>query len=78
MGQTECGERQLCFIKQSDVISVMRIDTSDDELQEKVLESMDTEESPVQSNDSDSEGIQVDRDLALSEKEKVRLQRPNN
>lgn len=56
----------------------MRIDTSDDELQEKVLESMDTEESPVQSNDSDSEGIQVDRDLALSEKEKVRLQQPNH
>lgn len=37
---------------------------------EKVLETMDTEESPVQSNDSDSEGIQVDRDLALTEKEK--------
>ncbi|KAI7792025.1 RNA polymerase II-associated protein 3 isoform X2 [Triplophysa rosa] len=37
---------------------------------EKVLESMDTEESLMQSNDSDSEGIHVDRDLALTEKEK--------
>lgn len=37
---------------------------------EKTLESMDTEESPVQSNESDTEGIQVDRDLALTEKEK--------
>lgn len=40
-------------------------------LQEKTLESMDVEESPVQSNESDSEVIQVDRDLALTEKEKV-------
>lgn len=40
-------------------------------LQEKTLESMDAEESPVQSNESDSEAIQVDRDLALTEKEKV-------
>nr|XP_055045854.1 RNA polymerase II-associated protein 3 [Misgurnus anguillicaudatus] len=37
---------------------------------DKVLESMDAEESPVQSNESDSEAIQVDRDLALAEKEK--------
>ncbi|KAK9975495.1 hypothetical protein ABG768_020751 [Culter alburnus] len=37
---------------------------------EKTLESMDVEESPVQSNESDSEVIQVDRDLALTEKEK--------
>lgn len=37
---------------------------------DKVLESMDAEESPVQSNESDSEAIQVDRDLALTEKEK--------
>lgn len=41
-------------------------------LQEKNLEAMDAEESPVQSNESDSEGLQVDRDLALTEKEKVR------
>ncbi|RXN08123.1 RNA polymerase II-associated 3 [Labeo rohita] len=37
---------------------------------EKNLEAMDAEESPVQSNESDSEGLQVDRDLALTEKEK--------
>ncbi|XP_077053665.1 RNA polymerase II-associated protein 3 isoform X1 [Siphateles boraxobius] len=37
---------------------------------EKTLESMDAEESPVQSNESDTEGIQVDRDLSLTEKEK--------
>ncbi|XP_073694480.1 RNA polymerase II-associated protein 3 [Garra rufa] len=37
---------------------------------EKTLEAMDAEESPVQSNESDSEGLQVDRDLALTEKEK--------
>ncbi|KAL1275261.1 hypothetical protein QQF64_034884 [Cirrhinus molitorella] len=37
---------------------------------EKTLEAMDTEESPVQSNESDSEVLQVDRDLALTEKEK--------
>ncbi len=41
-------------------------------LQEKTLEAMDTEESMVHSNESDSEGLQVDRDLALTEKEKVR------
>lgn len=65
--------RQLSFIEQSHIISVTRINMSDDELQEKVLESMDTEESPVQSHDSDSEGIHVDRDLALTEKDKVGL-----
>lgn len=37
---------------------------------EKALESMDAEESPVQSNESDSECVNVDRDLALAEKEK--------
>ncbi|XP_067283059.1 RNA polymerase II-associated protein 3 [Pseudorasbora parva] len=37
---------------------------------ERTLESMDAEESPVQSNESDTEGIQEDRDLALTEKEK--------
>ncbi len=39
-------------------------------VQEKTLEDMDAaaEESPVHSN----EGLQVDRDLALTEKEKVR------
>lgn len=37
---------------------------------EKALESMDAEESPVQSNESDSECVHVDRDLALTEKEK--------
>lgn len=37
---------------------------------EKTLEAMDTEESLVHSNESDSEGLQVDRDLALTEKER--------
>ncbi|XP_016367553.1 RNA polymerase II-associated protein 3 [Sinocyclocheilus rhinocerous] len=37
---------------------------------DKSLEAMDAEESPVHSNESDSEGLQVDRDLALTEKEK--------
>ncbi|XP_058628276.1 RNA polymerase II-associated protein 3 isoform X3 [Onychostoma macrolepis] len=37
---------------------------------EKTLEAMDTEESPAHSNESDSEGLPVDRDLALTEKEK--------
>lgn len=37
---------------------------------DKTLEAMDAEESPVHSNESDSEGLQVDRDLALTEKEK--------
>ncbi|XDV24259.1 hypothetical protein PO909_028480, partial [Leuciscus waleckii] len=37
---------------------------------EKTLESMDAEESPVQSNESDTEGVQVDRALSLTEKEK--------
>uniref|UniRef100_A0A671P0Y1 RNA polymerase II-associated protein 3-like n=1 Tax=Sinocyclocheilus anshuiensis TaxID=1608454 RepID=A0A671P0Y1_9TELE len=37
---------------------------------DKSLEAMGAEESPVHSNESDSEGLQVDRDLALTEKEK--------
>uniref|UniRef100_A0A671TA62 RNA polymerase II-associated protein 3 n=1 Tax=Sinocyclocheilus anshuiensis TaxID=1608454 RepID=A0A671TA62_9TELE len=37
---------------------------------DKSLEAMDAEESTVHSNESDSEGLQVDRDLALTEKEK--------
>uniref|UniRef100_A0A8C1VBS7 RNA polymerase II-associated protein 3 n=1 Tax=Cyprinus carpio TaxID=7962 RepID=A0A8C1VBS7_CYPCA len=37
---------------------------------DKTLEAMDAEESPVHSNESDSEGLQVDRDVALTEKEK--------
>uniref|UniRef100_A0A672SMN6 RNA polymerase II-associated protein 3 n=1 Tax=Sinocyclocheilus grahami TaxID=75366 RepID=A0A672SMN6_SINGR len=37
---------------------------------DKSLEAMDAEESPVHSNESDSEGLQVDRDLALTEKQK--------
>ncbi|XP_051544412.1 RNA polymerase II-associated protein 3 [Myxocyprinus asiaticus] len=37
---------------------------------DKALEIMETTESPVQSSESDSERVQVDRDLALAEKEK--------
>lgn len=37
------------------------------------MESMDREDSPVESNDSDSEEVAVDREKALTEKEKVRL-----
>ncbi|XP_051974318.1 RNA polymerase II-associated protein 3 [Xyrauchen texanus] len=37
---------------------------------DKTLEAMDTAESPVQSNESDSERVHVDGDLALAEKEK--------
>ena len=40
-------------------------------IQEKALESVDKEESP-ESNDSDLEEVQVDRDSAMREKEKVR------
>lgn len=41
-------------------------------LQEKALEALDKEVSPAESNDSDSEEVQVDRDLAMKEKEKVK------
>ncbi|XP_043086673.1 RNA polymerase II-associated protein 3 isoform X2 [Puntigrus tetrazona] len=41
-----------------------------DKFDERTLEAMDAEESPVHSNESDSEGLQVDRGLALTEKEK--------
>ncbi|KAF5907947.1 RNA polymerase II-associated protein 3, partial [Clarias magur] len=37
---------------------------------EKALEALDKEASPAESNDSDSEEVQVDRDLAVKEKEK--------
>lgn len=42
-------------------------------LQEKALEALDKEVSPAESNDSDSEEAQVDRDSAMKEKEKVKL-----
>ncbi|KAA0720853.1 RNA polymerase II-associated protein 3 [Triplophysa tibetana] len=67
------GKRQT--ISQKDQTETQRIKSYDyqawDKFNvEKVLESMDKEESPVLSHDSDSEGIHVDRDLALSEKDK--------
>ncbi|XP_056604722.1 RNA polymerase II-associated protein 3 isoform X2 [Triplophysa dalaica] len=67
------GKRQT--VSQKDPTETQRIKSYDyqawDKFNvEKVLESMDTEESPVQSHDSDSEGIHVDRDLALTEKDK--------
>ena len=40
-------------------------------MQEKALETVDKEDS-AESNDSDLEEVEVDRDLALKEKERVR------
>lgn len=40
-------------------------------LQDKAMAEMDKEESPAESNESDSEEVAVDQERALAEKEKV-------
>lgn len=41
-------------------------------LQDKALSEMDKEDSPAESNESDSEDAAVDREKALKEKDKVK------
>ncbi|XP_060758875.1 RNA polymerase II-associated protein 3 [Neoarius graeffei] len=61
-GQGE--EKPVQRIKSSDYKSWDKFDV------ENALEALDKDISPAESNDSDSEEVQVDRDLAMNEKEK--------
>lgn len=62
----------LCFYYENAEMQVLVIyEIQNCILQEKALEALDKAES-AESNDSESEEVQVDRDLATKEKEKVK------